>query len=250
MTIPVMWMAIEHSTSTSPATACKRGYRVRSTEAPLKENVAAACLIRAGWPEAAKEGLPLLDPMCGSGTFLIEAAMIATDTAPALVRTNFGFLRWKKHQADLWSELREDAARRSDAGLENCPKIVGYDISDESVDASRENVANAGFSDLIDVSVADVKHIKPFAPTGLIMTNPPYGVRLQDSEKQAHRDLGDTLIREFQGWKASVITAGKELGMELGMRAKKVTQVDNGPIKCVQLLFDIEERNIYRERKV
>lgn len=228
----------------------KRGYRVKSVEAPLKENVAAACLIRAGWPAAAKKGLPFLDPMCGSGTFLIEAAMMATDTAPALGRDFFGFLAWKKHDDKVWRALREEAAARSDEGLDACPPIYGFDISEQAVYATEQNVDTAGFGDFITVHSSDVRDIRAPAEHGLIMTNPPYGVRIDDAERQAHRLLGDVLIREFNGWTASVITAGKDLGMEIGLRAKKVTQIDNGPIKCVQLNFEIDERNIFRERKV
>lgn len=228
----------------------RRGYRSRSTEAPLKENVAASCLIRAGWPAIAAQGGAFMDPMCGSGTFLIEAAMMATDTAPALGRESFGLERWRQHSAAIWGALIEEASRRSDVGLAKCPKIVGSDRSPDAVDASRENILNAGFGDFIQVEKHEVREVRPCADFGLVMTNPPYGIRIDDSERQAHRSLGNTLIAHFDGWRASIITAGKDLGMEVGLRAKKVIQVDNGPIQCVQLNFEIEERNIFHERRI
>lgn len=227
----------------------RRGYRIKNTEAPLKENVAAACLIRAGWPEIASKGGGFVDPMCGSGTFLIEAAMIASDTAPALGRNHFGFDRWKQHDAPLWKSLREQAAQRSAEGLKNMPPMAGSDFNPEAVEAARQNVKNAGFAKFIQIKQADVRDARPNAEFGLVMTNPPYGIRIQDNERAAHRALGTSLAQHFKGWKASVITAGKEMGMEIGLRANKVTQVDNGPIQCVQLNFDVEEKNIFRERR-
>lgn len=229
----------------------KRGYRVRSTEAPLRENVAAACLVRAGWPQIAANGGALVDPMCGSGTFLIEAAMMASDTAPGIGRDRFGFEKWRQHDSKAWRNIVEEAAQRADAGIDRVPTIVGSDRNQAAVDATLQNVDQAGFSEFIEVRLADVSQARPpkDAKPGLVMTNPPYGVRIDEGAREAHRALGNTLAHHFLGWQASVITAGKDLGREIGLRARKVIQVDNGPIQCVQLNFDVEDKNIFRERR-
>ena len=158
----------------------KRGYRLISGSAPLKENLAAAILQRAGWPAIAKEGGSLLDPMCGSGTLLIEAAYMAGDIAPGLKREYFGFLGWKKHEAKVWSSLKQDALKRSEAGMQTLPDIIGLDHDPISIKIAFENIERAGMLGKIHV---EKRELSVFAPKqnalpGLVVTNPPYGERL------------------------------------------------------------------------
>jgi 23S rRNA (guanine2445-N2)-methyltransferase / 23S rRNA (guanine2069-N7)-methyltransferase len=221
----------------------KRGYRLSAGEAPLKENLAAAILIRAGWPAIAKEGGALFDPMCGSGTLLIEAAMMATNMAPGLLRDYFGFIGWQQHDADCWDALLEEA---HDA-YESCqlsPMVVGYDQDGDVIKTAFENIERAGFRGLIHVEKRELSDFAPLskATPGLIITNPPYGERLGEAEElQAlYTLLGDRLKETCVGWKAAVLTGNPDLGKQMGLRAKKFYSLFNGSIPCKLLLFDVE----------
>lgn len=227
----------------------KRSYRVESVPAPLKENVAAAALIKAGWPEIAKQGGALMDPMCGSGTFLIEGAFMAADIAPGLGRARFGFERWRDHKAQAWAELIEQAQARKEAGLELLMELtlLASDKDARAVRAARENVMAAGLEDvmLLRRSLDDIKPPEDF---GLLITNPPYGERLGEREEaeRLHVRLGELLVERFMGWKASVITADDALGKKICLRATKRHKLYNGPIECSLLHFDVSPERVYR----
>lgn len=228
----------------------KRGYREAQVQAPIKENVAAAILYRAGWPEMAAEGKPLLDPMCGSGTFAIEAAMMAGDIAPGLYRDDHGFDAWLGHDPDLYRELWREAMDRGTAGESKIPPIFAYDIDPRAIEVARKNIEAAELDHVIELKQLSVSDLTP--PTeepGLIVTNPPYGERVGKDVLNLHHEFGEVLIERFRGWNATIITGSKELGFELGMRAEKINKMDNGPIECVLLNFEIEEQNVYRERR-
>lgn len=228
----------------------KRGYRVLSTDAPLRETVAASILIRANWPTLAKEGAAFLDPMCGSGTLVLEAAMIAADMAPGLGRTDAGFGRWLQHDRKLWKSLMDEATSRRDAGLKSIVPIHGSDVAGPAIAAARRNVEAAGLLEYVTIERCSLKEVKPPANFGLVATNPPYGVRFEEDAAAVHRELGDALIARFEGWQAAIITESKELGQELGMRATRVFNVDNGPLRCLQLNFEITPERVYRERRL
>jgi len=159
----------------------KRGYRTAMVPAPLKENLAAAVLIRSGWPElSTKVGSALVDPMCGSGTLLIEGAMLAADIAPGLNRRKFGFHGWSQHDADMWQQLRLEALDRCNAGLsKELPEIRGYDKDTRAVRAAQENIACAGLDKQIKVIPKPMSAFKKPTHTkinhGLMVCNPPYG---------------------------------------------------------------------------
>ncbi len=218
----------------------RRGYRGTAGEAPLKENVAAGVLLRCGWPELAAQGAEFLDPMCGSGTLCIEAALIAADRAPGLGRDYFGFLAWRGHDAALWARLREEAEARAAAGEAGAQVTVrGTDRDPTAIRSARDNAARAGVGRLVraDTGVlADAAPLAARAPDrpGLLCTNPPYGLRMQDREgaRTVHRELGAVLRERFQGWNAAVLTGAPELGMELGLRAHRTHSVWNGGIEC------------------
>ena len=225
----------------------QRGYREgQQVKAPLKENVAAAILIRAGWPQLAEHGGPLFDPMCGSGTFLIEAAMMASDTAPGLAKSHdMGFLSWLGHQSDVWDELVKDAQARELAGLAKMPPIYGSDAHGGAVKIARQAIQQAGYADVIKVEILPVNQAKPLddLQPGLVVTNPPYGERLgeEDEVKALYVQIGETLKRSFVGWQAAVLTCNKELGLYLGLKAKRDHAFFNGAMECKLFRFEVEE---------
>lgn len=222
----------------------RRGYRKEQVAAPLKENLAAAILIRAGWKEvAAKSGL-LLDPMCGSGTFLVEAALMAADIAPGLLHDYFGFLGWKQHNAKVWDDLLSDAKRRAEKGRLTVPPIIGYDIDPAAIKIAFANIERAGFTGKIHVEKRELSQCSipvKYTQPGLFVVNPPYGERLGEiSElKTLYTEIGSTLKQKFHGWKAAVFTGNPDLGKTMGLRSFKQYALFNGAIECKLLLFNV-----------
>jgi len=234
----------------------RRGYRVKQGSAPMKENLAAGILIRAGWPEIADQGGALLDPMCGSGTLLVEAALIAADIAPGLLRGSFGFERWLNHRNDIWLELREEAFARKNAGLakENLPEIRGYDADVKVIRAAEENIVSAELDHWLRVSRKELKDfVKPTHKAmefGLVISNPPYGERLGEIEslKLLYAHLGERLRNEFKGWRAGVFTGNPDLGKQMGLRADKKYKFFNGTIPSELLMFSIDSEAFVQSR--
>jgi len=227
----------------------RRGYRDVSIKAPMKENLAAAMLLRSGWPQIAKQQGSLIDPMCGSGTLLLEGAMIAADYAPGLLRDYFGFTGWKKHDAECWNKLRAEAEQRKKIGLEKLPVIVGFDQNRHTVNTALAHIANAGLQNKIHVERRDIADAEPadsWKP-GLLICNPPYGERLGDEQETAelYKKFGDSLKTHFIGWKAAMIISNPELGFRLGIRSQKPITLFNGALECKLLRMDIEEKNFF-----
>jgi 23S rRNA (guanine2445-N2)-methyltransferase / 23S rRNA (guanine2069-N7)-methyltransferase len=229
----------------------RRGYRKAAGAAPLKENVAAGVLLRAGWQELVAAGTPpgaqLLDPLCGSGTFCIEAALIATDRAPGLTRDYFGFLGWRGHDPQLWQRLRAEAAARARSGEGMQVVIRGSDRDPAVISEARDNAVRAAVSDVVRFEAAQLADAAPPCATdanvpGLLCTNPPYGIRLEDRDRAraVHRELGRVLRDRFQGWNAAVLTGAPELGRELGLRAWRTHTVWNGGIECRLLRIKVD----------
>ena len=222
----------------------RRGYRTEGGRAPLKENVAAAILLRAGWVDLERAGGALLDPMCGSGTFLTEAALIAGDIAPALGREYFGFLGWRGHDPALWERLRAEAlARRAARTPRRC--IVGSDTDAAAVRMAIANGATAGVADWLHIerrALADVAP-PPGAAVGLVVTNPPYGERIgsESGLAELYAELGGVLRERFQGWQAAILSGNPDLARHLGMYAKRTHRVFNGDLECRLLRFDLGE---------
>jgi 23S rRNA (guanine2069-N7)-methyltransferase / 23S rRNA (guanine2445-N2)-methyltransferase len=240
--------AVTVSLDMSGGSLHKRGYRVAMVPAPLKENLAAALLLRAGWPEIAARGGALIDPLCGSGTFLIEGAMMVADMAPGLIRERFGFHGWAKHDDTLWQDIRQEALARCEAGLSReIPEIRGYDKDTRAVSAAQENIACAGLEKWVRVMAKPIEAFKK--PThretgdGLIICNPPYGERWGEMEelKPLYQTLGEVAKRECPGWRMAVITGNAELAGELRLRADKKYQFFNGTIPSQLLLFQLRE---------
>jgi 23S rRNA (guanine2445-N2)-methyltransferase / 23S rRNA (guanine2069-N7)-methyltransferase len=226
----------------------RRGYRIDGGRAPLKENVAAAVLLRAGWPAVNAAGGLLVDPLCGSGTFLTEAAMIAADAAPARGREYFGFSGWRGHDAALWDRLREEARERRAARTpRRC--ILGSDVDPDAVRMSIENAAHAGVADWIHVEKRALGEVaRPNSDLGLVVTNPPYGERIgaESGLSELYSELGRTLRERFKGWQAAVLTGNPPLARNLGVYAKRTHRVYNGTIECRLLRFDLNEASEQR----
>lgn len=229
----------------------RRGYRVQMVPAPLKENLAAALLIRAGWPEIAAAGGALVDPLCGSGTLLIEAAMMAADIAPGLWRRQFGFHHWKQFDGDLWQQLTEEALQRKASGLAAAlPEIRGYDKDARAITAAEANIAAAGLERVVRVSAKPVSALKrpthKAIGTGLLITNPPYGERWGEIEelRPLYEALGSAARAEFPGWRLAVITGNKELAGELRLRADKSYAFFNGTIPAKLYLYQLREESL------
>ena len=225
----------------------QRGYREgQQVKAPLKENVAAAILMRARWPEIAAAGGTFYDPMCGSGTFLIEAAMMASDCAPGLAKArSMALNRWLGHDDDLWKSLIEQAHQRESNGLDKLPLILGSDVSHKSLDIAQQAIQNAGYADVIEIKQMSVSQASKWrsANKGLIVTNPPYGERLGEVEtvKKDYIELGDLLKKQFAGWEAAVLTCNAELGKYMGIKALRSHDFYNGALACKLFRFKVEE---------
>lgn len=231
----------------------RRSYREQSVAAPLKENLAAAILIRAGWPGIAKAGGALIDPMCGSGTLPIEAACMAADIAPGLQREHWGFLRWRHHDAGVWKSLLEEARVRRAQGLSQLTSVRGYDSDRSAVRAALANVERAGLRGLVHIEKGELAACAPAhdSKPGLVVANPPYGERLgAESELPAlYAGLGGTLKERFQGWRAAVFTGNPELGKSLGLRARRMHTLFNGRIECKLLHFEIDPQWFVTDRR-
>jgi len=205
----------------------KRGRRLAAREAPLRENLAAGILRLAGWTP----GVPLLDPMCGSGTILLEAAHMALAIAPGLGR-HFAFEKFKHFDARRWRELtRQSAARQQ----QKTPlAIYGSDLSGEALRAAHANLRAAGLDKVVSLQQANVLEIAAPASEGVIVTNPPYGVRLGEQQELAefYPKLGNVLKKQFSGWRVYLLSADMRLPKLIRLAASRRTPLFNGALEC------------------
>lgn len=221
----------------------KRGFRSEQGTAPIKENLAAALLYRSNWPEKAANHEHFIDPLCGAGTILIEAALMARDIAPGLYRNDFGFMRWRRFNASDWDACYQEAQQRAVEGEARYQgQLVGVERSSMMIGITKANADRARV-----LKNMCFKHMPfqdynrdPALTSGLIVTNPPYGERLGEKEMlvETYQDLGDFLKR-YEGFTAGVITSSPELGRVMGLRAKKINKFWNGALDCVYLQFEI-----------
>lgn len=226
----------------SGASLHQRAYRRRGLTAPLKENLAAAILLLADWPRLASEGAPFLDPMCGSGTLPIEAAMIAARIAPGR-RRRFGFERWRGHDAPMWRRLLAEADESEIRDATRWPVIHGSDRDPSAVRNAAANADRAGLGGHVHLercALADRHPPRPGKP-GLLVANPPYGERLGEVASLAslYGEIGDVLRRRFPGWSAYVLAGNRELAKHIGLRSAHRIQVYNGALECRLLHFPI-----------
>jgi len=224
----------------------KRGYRSTTGEAPLKENLAANMLVRSGWQKAP---VTLMDPFCGSGTILIEAAMMACDMAPGLHRERFGFEHWHRHSDKVWQGLLDEAKARASIGKTRCTtKFYGSDIDSRLVALAKRNAENAGVLDLIEFDVSNALNIKVPAESGYLISNPPYGERLGNvtSLLQLYYQLGDKFKAEFGGWNLAILNSDVELLSALKLKADKQMKMNNGALECAFNLYTVHAENTRR----
>lgn len=231
----------------------RRGWRRGQGEAPLKENLACAMLLRARWPEMYAQGGALVDPMCGSGTLLIEGAWMVARVAPGLHRDHFGLLGWRGHDAALWERLCEAARERAQEGLRGLRScFFGSDSDPRMIAIATHNLQSAGVAGFVSLEKRPVEHLEPPAgfATGLVITNPPYGERMGDlaTLPALYRSLGEQLRAGFAGWQVAVLTSEVELERALGLRAARHYALFNGALACRLALFDVHERTAARAR--
>ena len=213
----------------------RRGYRTEAGEAPLRETLAAALVLLAGWDGT----VPLVDPLCGSGTILVEAALMALNRAPGLLRGGFGFQRWPTFDASLWRRL-VDEARQSERTSLAVP-LQGSDRLENVLNVALSNSRRAGVEQFISYTPQDVREFVPPPPPGIIITNPPYGRRLGDEEqlKSFYRQVGDAFKQRCAGYTAWVLTGSIGLAKEVGLKASRRIVLYNGPLECRLLKYDL-----------
>lgn len=211
----------------------QRGLRRASIEAPLRENLAAGILKLSGW----QPGMPLLDPMCGSGTFLLEAAMIALDIAPGSNRS-FGFEKLHNFNAAAWQSLRKQAKSRAKPVA--FQKLYGSDADLRAVRVTRKNLEQAGLLDAVQVAHCDFVEVVPPAVEGVLVANPPYGVRIGEDEDLAalYPKMGEVLKKQFAGWNTYFLTNDMRLPKLMRLSPSKRTPLFNGALEC--RLFEIK----------
>lgn len=225
----------------------QRGYRKKAGSAPLKENVAAALLIRAKWPELAAKGYAFQDPFCGAGTLVIEAAMMAAHIAPGLLRQDQSVHYWAQHQPSLWEKLRVEALQQ----VKSLPlTLLGTDADHKMISIARENAERAGVAPLVHFKAQVLSEVRATTSTGLVACNPPYGERLSDTHHllPLYQQLGKILHDHYQGWQATVLTSNPILAKSLGLRAHKQYTLYNGALECKLYCFDVNAGNELKNR--
>jgi len=213
----------------------KRGYRRDADEAPLRENLAAGLIALSGW----SSDTPLLDPMCGSGTIVTEAAMIAAGRAPGLART-FGFQKLAWFDGPAWQRIKQTSRDRIRPAPRS-PSIFGSDTAASALAMAKSNLAAAQVADFVRLELADALERSAPAPLGVLVANPPYGVRLADQEKLAafYPRLGDALKQRFAGWTAYLFSGDMRLPKLIGLKAAKRTPLFNGALDCRLFAFPL-----------
>ena len=229
----------------------RRAYRREGeqVEAPMKENLAAAVLLRSGWPGIAAAGGALLDPMCGSGTLLMEGALMAGDVAPGLLRGYFGFLGWKHHDRAAWQAEHDHAEERRAAGRAGLRPVTGYDLDGRALRLAAESAGRAGLGEVMHLERRDMAAVVPprFADElpspcpGLVVANPPYGTRLGEAValRGLYRALGSRLNEEFSGWRLGLLTGDPELSWATGLRARRTYSLYNGALPVRLYTFEL-----------
>jgi 23S rRNA (guanine2445-N2)-methyltransferase / 23S rRNA (guanine2069-N7)-methyltransferase len=232
----------------------QRGYRLEAGEAPLKENLAAAIVARSGWTH----DKPFFDPMCGSGTLVIEAAMMAARFAPGLLRKKYGFQGWLQHDAPLWASLLAEAKETAKTGLEEARargiQFLGYDIDPRVLDRATQNARRAGVDGFVRFESSDVMELESPWPgqTGYLVSNPPYGARLGEFPDliKLYQNLGLSLRTKFQGWQVSVFSASPDLLSCLRLRADKQYRLFNGALECQLRNYLVAENAVASQKQV
>lgn len=210
----------------SGAALYKRGYKLKIFEANLNECLAAGMILLSGWDGTT----PLYDPMCGSGTLLTEAALIARNKAPGLYRSQFGFMHWPDYDAALFKQLQQQAR---DAEKDNPVLILGSDISSRALADARANISNARLEKAIKLKKVAFEQSSPPTEAGTIIVNPPYDERIEkDDIDLFYREMGSTLKRNYSGWEAWVLSGNLEAMKYFGLKPSRKIPLFNGSIEC------------------
>jgi len=213
----------------------KRGYRVAQTGAPLKETLAAAIVEFTEWDTK----IPLIDPMCGSGTIVIEAALKAANVAPGLLRKKFGFQRWLDFDKGLWERVVKEAQRLRKDKAE--AEILGYDVSDKAIRAATSNTKAASMGGFISFAKRDIRELQPPPGPGIIIVNPPYGERLGEKKElePLYKTIGDVFKQRGKGYTGYIFTGNLDLAKHIGLKASRRIVLYNGPIESRLLKFEL-----------
>lgn len=218
----------------------QRGYRDHRGSAPLKENLAAALLMRAGWPQMHGTGAGLMDPFCGSGTIVIEGALMAADIAPGSLHSRYGLHGWRQHDTALWHQLTREVRERRQTGLDSLDTIlVGSDRDPDALAVAQRSGRRAGLDEVIQWRQQPMHQARPATERGLVLSNPPWGERLGDelALTPLYHRFGQVLREQFAAWDAAVLTRGDTLGRAMGLHAGKDYRFRHGPLDCRLLLF-------------
>jgi putative N6-adenine-specific DNA methylase len=211
----------------------KRGYRKEQGSAPINEILAAGIILLSGW----KAETSFLDPMCGSGTIPIEAALIASDIPAGRFRQFYGFQRWRDYKEELFLHVRKESESKAHIPV---IKISGSDISDNAVSLTRTNVESAGLSDIITIGNSDFCDLKASDNKGVIIMNPPYGQRIKSADNdKLYSMIGSTLKHNFPGYQAWLITSDKDSLKQVGLKPAKKTALFNGSLECVLVKYEL-----------
>ncbi len=213
----------------------RRGYRLARNEAPLRETLAAALVELSGWDGS----VPLVDPMCGSGTITIEAALKASRRPPGLMGRRFGFERWPDFDASLWQRLLREAGELALDTL--TAPVLAYDRSSRALATARQNAGRAGVERFVAFAQGDIRILTPPPPPGILLFNPPYGQRLGEEEelKPLYRQIGDVMKQRCAGYTAYLLTGSSELAKCIGLKASRRIVLFNGPLECRLLKFEL-----------
>jgi putative N6-adenine-specific DNA methylase len=223
----------------------KRGYRREAGEAPLRENLAAGMLALSGWTP----DVPLLDPMCGSGTILCEAAQIAAHRTPGIGRA-FGFEKLLNFDAQTWDALRNTAYANENNSIKTI--IYGSDLRGDALELARANLDELDLATKVTLKQTNVFEMPPPAPSGIIVTNPPYGVRMEERDDLAafYPKLGDALKKNFSGWTAYILSSDMQLAKRIGLAASKRTPLFNGALECRLFEYKLVSGSMRRVKPV
>lgn len=231
------------SLDSSGASLGKRGYRLEQSQAPMSEVLAAGIIALSGWDKKRN----LIDPMCGSGTLPIEAALIACNMAPGRIRS-FGFQKWKDYDADLWASLKKEADSQI---TEPSCKIFGSDIESRSVEISKRNAIDAGVEKLVEFKQMDFLHSDDHFNNGIVLMNPPYGERLKELEEiiPFYQEIGTQLKHHYDGCDAWIISGNIEALKFIGLRPSRKIKLFNGPIECKLQKYELYRGKKWEEQK-
>jgi putative N6-adenine-specific DNA methylase len=210
-----------------------RGYRIKTITAPINEVLAAGLIMLSGWDKRSH----FIDPMCGSGTIVIEAAMIAQNIPSGKFRDSFGFLHWKDYDAELWNKIQK---KTNNLASELSYKIVGLDISDKAVHVAKQNIISAGLQQVIEIRRESIDNSQPPKGHGVMITNPPYGERMQtENIIELYKKIGDSLKQQYTGYEAWVLSSDFNALKYIGLRPSRKIKVYNGQLECKFVKFDI-----------